>query len=50
MMKVVGSVLIIIGVIFTLFGAWSVTRIDLFLVEIVFGPIFIYTGLQLLKG
>ncbi|GEM_PF-2516771 len=48
MMKELGAALVTLGVIL-LVGAWGVKREDVFLLEIIFGPIFIYSGLQLLK-
>jgi len=48
MLKEFGATLVTLGLIM-LIGAWRVKREDMFLLEIIFGPIFIYYGLQLLK-
>jgi len=48
MMKELGAALVTLGLIL-LVGGWGTKREDMFLLEIIFGPIFIYYGLQLLK-
>jgi hypothetical protein len=48
MIKILGSVLIFIGLVFT-FNFWRTSKFDLFLLQLLLGPTFIGLGLQLIK-
>jgi hypothetical protein len=47
-MKELGATLLILGFLLML-AAWGTKKDDMFLFEIIFGPILIYYGLKLLK-
>ena len=49
MLREIGAVLTILGLLFLVMGMWRVTKPNMFLFQVLFGPIFIYLGLQLLK-
>jgi hypothetical protein len=49
MLREIGATLFTIGIIFLVMGMWKVGSNNMFMFQIISGPIFIYLGLQLLK-
>lgn len=49
MLREIGAVMFVLGSLFMLLSIWSLDKQNMFMFQLLTGPVFIYLGLQLLK-